>query len=131
MPPRPVQRYMTANPECIRPNETLATAHAIMREMSIRHLPVLEGEQLIGIVSQRDLHLIETLEDVDPNAATVEEAMTDSPYCVSPDTSVEEVVFEMYNQKLGSAVIVEASRVVGVFTRSDALKVLLELLKGD
>jgi acetoin utilization protein AcuB len=121
---------MTSNPECIRPNETLSTAHAIMREMSIRHLPVLDGDKLVGIVSQRDLHLLETLEDVDPNAATVEEAMTDDPYCVSPDATVEEVVLAMYEQKLGSAVVVQASRVVGLFTRSDALKVLLELLKG-
>ena len=61
-----IQKYMTTTPISIDRKETVAGAHRVMRDNEIRHLPVVEGERLVGIVSQRDLHLIETLKDVDP-----------------------------------------------------------------
>ena len=49
-----------------RVDQKLSTAHAKMREYSIRHLPVLSGGRLLGMITDRDLHMVETLPDVAP-----------------------------------------------------------------
>jgi acetoin utilization protein AcuB len=100
-----------------------------MRARHVRHLPVLEGGRLVGVVSERDLYLLETLRGVDPGKEPVSEAMTEQPYAVSPEAKVHDVVREMLGKKYGSAVVVERGKVAGIFTRSDALRALEGLLQ--
>jgi acetoin utilization protein AcuB len=100
----------------------------MMREHRVRHLPVLEAGKLVGLISQRDLHFIETLQDVDPNNTTVEEAMTTDVYITGPYAPLEEVAATMAENKYGSAVIVDRGKVVGIFTTVDALSALTQLL---
>jgi acetoin utilization protein AcuB len=119
---------MTRTPHLIGSEQPLSAAHELMRSNGIRHLPVLHGGKLIGIVSLRDLHLVETFRDVDPQEVRVEEAMTQDVYVVEPKTPLKEVVSEMAERKLGSAVVVEGPKVVGVFTTIDALDTLAGLL---
>lgn len=123
-----ISQRMTKTPHLIGAEQSLRTAHELMQKHGIRHLPVLHGGKLIGLVSQRDLHLVESLRDVDPESVRVEEAMTQDVYAVEPKTALKEVVIEMAQRKLGSAVVVQGSTVVGVFTTVDALECLAELL---
>lgn len=123
-----IAQRMTKTPYLIGAEQSLRVAHDLMHQHEIRHLPVLHGGKLIGLVSQRDLHLVETLRDVDPEVVRVEEAMTQDVYAVSPKTPLKEVVHEMAERKLGSAVVVEGTTVVGVFTTVDALEFLAEML---
>lgn len=125
-----IARYMSTTPHTIGREQTLSTAHKIMREHRVRHLPVLEGGKLVGVISDRDLALIETLRDVDPAKVTVEDAMTQAPYTVSPDTGLDEVVSTMAEHRYGSAIILDNGNVVGVFTTVDALTALEDLLKA-
>jgi acetoin utilization protein AcuB len=99
-----------------------------MRRQRIRHLPVLHGGKLVGLVSLRDLHLVETLPDVDPKLVSVEDAMSQDVYSVRPDASLRDVVREMARRKLGSAVVMSGRKVVGMFTTVDALRVLARTL---
>jgi acetoin utilization protein AcuB len=123
-----IDRYMTKSPHTVGHHVTLDAAHRLMREHGIRHLPVLEGGQLVGLVSQRDLHFIETLRDVDSTKVTVSEAMTQDVFTVGVGTPVRRIAAEMAEQKYGCAVVVDREHVVGVFTTVDALKVLVGLL---
>ena len=125
-----IQKFMTTVPICINRTDTVAAAHKVMRDHDIRHLPVVDGDALVGIVTQRDLHLIETLKDVDATKVTVDDAMTTNPYTVHPDAELDEVVAEMAEQKYGSAVVVQNNKVVGVFTTVDAMRAFSELLKS-
>jgi acetoin utilization protein AcuB len=125
----PISRYMTRQPWTIERNATLTAAHRLMRAHGIRHLPVLEAGKLIGIVSERDLHLIETLPDADPDEVQVEEAMTDQVYIAGPRDEVADVVERMSDQKIGSVIVMDDSRVEGIFTSIDALQVLASLLR--
>ena len=120
--------FMTPSPHTIGDEQTLATAHALMRTHRIRHLPVLRHGKLVGIVSERDLLFIEGLKGVDPKRVLVEEAMTDNPVALAPATSLEWVATEMAEHKLGSVVVVEDDEVVGVFTCVDGLRALQTLL---
>jgi acetoin utilization protein AcuB len=99
-----------------------------MRSHKIRHLPVLEGGKLVGIVTERDLHLVETLRDVDPAKVTVEEAMSENVYAVQPDTALDVVAEALAEHKYGSAVVMQNAKVVGIFTTNDACRALSELL---
>ncbi len=124
----PIRRYMTRNPVTIASRRSLAEAHRLMRRSGFRHLPVVEEDRLVGIVSLRDLHLLQTLRDVDPERITVQEAMTAGPYAVHPGTPIDCVVREMAEHKWGSAIVAEEGRVLGVFTTTDALRLLARLL---
>jgi acetoin utilization protein AcuB len=121
---------MTLSPHSIGRDQTLHTAHALLRKHGIRHLPVLNGGTLVGVLSLRDLHLVETLPDVDPARVRVDEAMSQDVYAVSPRTPLRDVVSEMAERKLGSAIVMEGESVVGVFTTIDALDTLSELLRA-
>jgi acetoin utilization protein AcuB len=125
-----VQKYMTTSPHSIGSDQTLAHAHHLLREFRIRHLPVLSGGKLVGILSDRDLHLVETLRDVDPETMNVSEAMSTNVYAVEPDAPLDEVAEQMASQKYGSAVVMQNKHVVGIFTTVDACHALSELLRS-
>lgn len=124
-----VQGFMTIGPVVITPDRTLADAHRLMREHGIRHLPVVEAGALVGVVSQRDLYLLETLRGVDPEQERVREAMTAEPFAVAPEAPLEEVAEHMAEHRLGSAVVVARGAVIGLFTTVDALRALAGLVR--
>jgi len=128
MKKRSVAAYMTRSPHSIGASQMLTQAHELMRARRIRHLPVLSAGKLVGILSQRDLSLIEALSDVDPSKVPIEDAMSQLPYAVEARTPLEDVARQMAEKKYGSAVVVEDGRLVGVFTTTDALRALAELL---
>ena len=123
-----IKKYMSTDVQTIGDEQPMATAHRLMRDKHIRHLPVLHQSKLVGIVTDRDLHLVETLRDVDPAKVAVSEAMTQDTYVVTPEASIDEVVSTMADKKLGSAVIVDHGHVVGIFTTVDACRAFADLL---
>ena len=124
-----IDHYMTPSPYSIGQEQKLAQAHKLMRTHAIRHLPVLHGGKLVGVLSDRDLHLIESLRDVDPEGVLVEEAMSPTVYTVPPKAPLDEVVREMAHHKYGCAVVEENGKVVGVFTTVDAMRAFADLLE--
>jgi acetoin utilization protein AcuB len=100
-----------------------------MREHAIRHLPVLHGGKLVGLITERDLRLVESLAGVDPTKVKVEDAMSTGIYSVGPDSPLDEVVATMAEHKYGSAVVMHNEKVVGIFTTVDACRALAELLR--
>lgn len=124
-----ISTVMTKSPHTVGKSQTLAHAHEVMRARNIRHLPVLEGGKLVGLVTERDLRLIESLKDVDPANVSVEEAMSQDVYAVTPDARLADVAKEMAEHKYGSAVVMEGgAKVVGIFTTVDAMRALSSLL---
>lgn len=100
-----------------------------MREHRIRHLPVVDGNRLVGLVSERDLHLMETLPDSDPDEVEVEQAMSDPVFAVKPTDEVAEIAQRMAERKLGSVVVMDDGGVAGIFTSVDALTALSDVLQ--
>jgi acetoin utilization protein AcuB len=124
-----IQKFMTTSPHTIGEDQPMALAHRMMREHHVRHLPVLRGAKIVGVVSDRDLNVLETLKDVDPRNVLVSEAMSQDPYLLSPDAGLDEVVATMANNKYGSAVVTQHDKVVGIFTTVDACRAFSELLQ--
>jgi acetoin utilization protein AcuB len=124
-----IRRFMTPSPHSITSRHTLAEAHQTMRERGVRHLPVIDDGKVIGVVSQRDLYLLETLRGVDAARERVEEAMSSDPFIVEPSAALEEVAEAMASHRHGSALVVEREAVVGIFTTTDALRALVTLIR--
>jgi len=122
----PIADYMTPMPHTVGSEQTITFAQRLMQKYDIRHLPVLHGGGLHGIVSDRDLGIVAGLNEVNPDDTTVEEAMTQEAYTVSRDTPLFDVLEEMLEHKYGSAVVVEGVKIIGIFTTHDALKLLVE-----
>jgi acetoin utilization protein AcuB len=119
---------MTPTPNLIEAEQTLNAAHALMHTHGIRHLPVVNREGLVGILSIGDLHYAETLRSVDRAETRVEDVMSTDIYAVPPGTALRDVANAMAARKIGCAVVVEESRVVGMFTTVDALDTLALVL---
>lgn len=124
-----VQDSMTPTPHSIGVSLTLADAKNMMRAYRIRHLPVLDGGKLVGLVSDRDIQMVEAMGHVDPDEVTIEEAMSQAPYTVSPTTPLEVAARHMAKHKLGNAVVLDANKVVGVFTTTDGMRALADMLE--
>jgi acetoin utilization protein AcuB len=123
-----ISKYMTATPVTVDRHTTLAAASKLMQERRIRHLPVLDGGELVGIITERDIKFAESFSIVDPRSVTVFGAMSEELYAVGPDTPIDDVVATMAENRYGSTVIVEGPRVIGVFTTVDACRALADLL---
>ena len=123
-----IQKYMSTQPHTINADVTLDKAEAMMREYRIRHLPVLRGGKLIGILSDRDLKMVETFKDVDPTQIKVEEACSVDPQMATPSSKLDEVCSEMANHKYGCVLVTDNNKLVGIFTWIDALNAMREIL---
>jgi acetoin utilization protein AcuB len=124
-----ISNVMSPCPRFIEHDQSMSAAHAILRRYGIRHLPVCDKGKLVGLVSAGDLHLVETLDGVDPNDVTVREAMTPDPYQVRPNTPLREVVQAMAEHKYGCALVTQGAEIVGIFTTVDALRAFADLLR--
>jgi len=126
-----IGQVMSPCPVAVNPRHTFAEAHGIMRAHHIRHLPVEDAGRVVGVVSQGDLRLIESLEAIDTQRVEVEDAMTPDPYQVGREQPLAEVIDQMVSRRIGSALVVDCGAVVGIFTCVDALTVLRRLLVGQ
>jgi acetoin utilization protein AcuB len=121
---------MTSASHTIEPAASLPSAIRLMLVHRIRHLPVTRSGKLVGVLSMRDMSLVTTFAQAPPPAVKVEDVMAREPYVATPHTPVAEVVRAMAERRIGSAIVVEDERVVGVFTTIDALRAFAEFLES-
>lgn len=120
---------MTREVIVVPPELTLDAAYRIMQRRRIRHLPVVHGGKLLGILSDRDVLLASSLDDqstvVVPRTA-VGASMTPAPLTCDPDTSVADLARVMTERKIDAVPVVSASdRLVGLVTSTDLLLLLI------
>ena len=120
----PVSRFMSSHPYAIDLREKVSSARNLMATRDIHHLPVMDRDELVGIVSDRDLHPVHPLHDI-----TVRELMTEDVARCKPETPINEAIDIMERRKCSSIVIVGKDGVEGIFTVNDALRALADLLR--
>jgi acetoin utilization protein AcuB len=119
----PVSRYMTSNPHAVAPCDRLSSARDLMSACEIRHLPVLDNHELVGIVTDRDLIAVRRPED------NVADAMSRHVATVSHEAPIDEVIAMMEAERLGSVVIVGKAGVEGIFTLTDVMRAFCDVLR--
>ena len=120
-----IRHLMTPSPYSVGVEQPVAEAARRMQSHHIRHLPALRGGQLEGLISERDIALVRAL-PFDLGDITVEEAMMDSPYVVTPDTPSQEAASRLCHLWIGCLPVVEEEpgglRLVGIITENDLLR---------
>jgi CBS domain-containing protein len=109
-----VKDVMISNVVTIDAGATLLQAAETMRDANVGMLPVMAGDVLRGIVTDRDLVIRAMTRDVRPSEAYVGDCLTEPPRCAEPDWSLDEAMEEMARQQVGRLPIVDAGgRVLG------------------
>jgi acetoin utilization protein AcuB len=116
---------MTRLPEEIDRFESVARAKEMMQDNDIRHLPVMAGAKLFGIVSERDVDLVMAATAGVIARTEIGEICGQGAYSVLPTALVTDVAATMVEHGIGSAVVVDGDAVVGIFTVTDALRALV------
>lgn len=119
----PVRDYMTRLPVEAEGVDTVGEAAKLMEGGSIQHLPVFNGSNLVGIVSERDVREAR-IRLGNANKVSLDEICTRDVATVSPIASASDAVKTMLDRRIGSVVVVDGGFVVGIFTTTDALRVV-------
>ena len=134
-----VKHRMTADPVSVAPHDTLADALRLTRERRIRHLPVVEGGVLVGILSDRDLRsaMPSPLEAGDAAAAErvgrtpVSGVMTAEVITAGPYDSVEDAAKLLCRHRIGALPVVDAhGGLLGMISETDVLTAFAEVLSA-
>lgn len=122
---------MTPFPYTIESAESLKAAIAVMYAKDIRHLPVVEGGKVYGLLSDRDAKLAIAVGrgTVDAETLTVGDVCIQDPYIVPHTEKINVVLDRMVEDRMGSALVVRNEKLVGIFTVTDACRTLSELLR--
>jgi len=134
-----VRDVMTRKIAVLREEQNLELAERAMKAYAFRHLPVVEGDKLVGLVTERDLlrAAISTLDKahelLDDNLKRyyfVREIMTADVVTVRPETPLLEAARIMANRKLGCLPVTEQDgTLVGIVTRSDLVELVIDFLR--
>lgn len=132
-----VRDVMSVNVETLNPDDDLDLASMLMRLDRLHHLPVVEGDQLLGIISDRDVlsaqrsRFLETNKDESRRfnmGIKAKEAMTSQVDTISPEASAVEAAQMLREKGYGCLPVVDDGRVVGIVTPTDFLGLVVELL---
>ena len=117
-----VGAVMTALPRAVEVDTPLRAARELMRRRGIRHLPVWKGDAVVGLLTDRDL---KRALDPDLGLPPVEELFVGDV----EDTPLDQVVAEMADLHIGSVIVERDGDLVGIFTATDACRLLGEYLR--
>jgi len=120
--------YMTREPYSIESSDSLSRARKLMKTHSIRHLPVIDGDKLVGVLSARDIATIDAIPGVDLAHVEVARVM-DTPLSLSSQEGIDEASETMATHKRDCLVVNGPHCVVGVFTATDALLALADIAR--
>ena len=122
---------MTPFPYTVESSESVKSAIAIMYGKSIRHLPVVEGNNIVGLLSDRDIKLALAVSrgKASQESLKVDDVCIRDPYVVPHTEKLNVVLDHMVEEHIGSALVTRSGKLVGIFTVTDACRKLSELLK--
>lgn len=137
--PRTVAEVMTAEVHTLPPEATLEDAILFERKHKVRHIPVVDGVELVGILTDRDIKratpsLIGGIDrdnyEIMIRTTPVSRIMTRDPITATPSTSLREAVELFTNRRFGCLPVVAGGRVVGIVTGTDLLRAFGEHLRA-
>ncbi len=126
-----IKSVMTAFPYAVASAAPVSEATEFMRKENIRHLPVTDNGNLVGIISDRDIKLAlgPDFAYPDPHTLTVREAMIRDSYIVDLEEGLDTVLAYMADHHIGAAVVTRHGKLAGVFTSQDACRHFAEFLR--
>ncbi len=125
-----VGAIMTPFPFFVGRDDPVAAAERIIEEHEVRHVPVKHDGEVVGLVSERDLHRLvnPALPGVDKARIRVSAILRTDPYVVEIGTPLARVVREMADRRIGAAIVVKRGKLAGVLTTVDVCRAFAEWL---
>lgn len=132
--------YMTKTVVTVQPEDFLVDVRKSMQDQGVRHLPVVDGGKLVGIVS------LNTIRDAAPSKATdlsihevhyllskmkIREVMKKEVVTCGPDDHVEDISKIMQTKRIGAVPVVDKGQLVGILTNDDMFRILMKMLGMD
>lgn len=122
----------------IKGSDSLKMAHELMVKNSIRHLPVVEKKELLGIITESDIRaaFIRAHDEsgnsktgpLNPARIKVSDYMTEDPMVVKPETNIEDAALTIYKNKIGALPVVEDHKLVGIVSILDMLGLFIDMM---
>lgn len=132
----PVSGIMTKNVVKLNITDDLTKAEQLFKKHKIRHMPVVSGNKILGMLSYTDLLRISFVDAVDDDAEvvdvtvynmfTVEQVMTKKLVTVSPETNIKDVAQILAEKEFHALPVVEGDLLVGIVTTTDLIKYLID-----
>ncbi len=135
-----IKLWMHQDVVCITQEAPLRKAKEIFDQHRFRHLPVVEGNRLVGIITQTDVgkalpSAIDSTVNRDARTiatqAKVSSFMTESPVTAHPNDPLENVALLMRRFKIGAVPVVEDEKLVGIITETDIFQAFTEILGAE
>lgn len=128
LPLKFVAQVMSPAPKSVGPELPLNKAQELMAKHKIRHLPVVVGPKVVGLLSDRNAKAASLSKWGE--GFTVEDVMMSEPFVAKPSDSLDTILTQMMKYKYGSVVVQEKNgELVGIFTTVDALYLLRTILR--
>ena len=126
-----IKSVMTPFPYSVDIDAPISEAQRFMRERRIRHLPVTEKQELVGVLSERDikLYLGPELDYPKSKETKVRDVYMDRPYIVDLNERLDIVLQNMAERHIGSVLVTRNGKLAGVFTVTDACRKFAEFLR--
>jgi len=132
----PVSTIMTNNVIKLNVTDSLAKAEKLFKEKKIRHIPVMNGNKIIGMLSYTDLLKISIADTLDENEEeidiavynvfTIQQVMAKNLVCISPDTSIKEAAEILATREFHALPVTENGDLAGILTTTDLIRYLIE-----
>ncbi|MFN3380995.1 MAG: CBS domain-containing protein [Runella zeae] len=131
----PISHIMTKNVHTVNVSDDLHEAIEIVKKNHIRHLPVLEGKEVVGIISRTDINrltfssLFDNQEGADEailEMLSIPQVMTQKPRTVDASLSIREVAEILATEEYHALPVIENGELAGIVTTTDVIKYMLE-----
>ena len=119
---RTVREIMTSGPTSIASDAMVVEAARRMLSEDVGSLPVVEGEKLVGMVTDRDLVLQVVAKDLDPHNVAVADVCTQDPVTAGVDESLDDALQRMAKQQVRRLPVVSDGRLVGILAQADVAR---------
>lgn len=127
----PVNEFTTPDPITVKEDMLIDDLRRLMEKHGIRHLPVVRGDTVVGVISDRDVRLFSGLTVAEKFQVQAADIMATDPLTVSANTPLDEVAYAMSEKKVGSVIVKdENDQFLGIFTVTDALNALIEIIRA-
>ncbi len=130
----PVSKIMSSEVVTVNKTQSLNDVEVLLNEKKIRHIPVVSGKEVIGMISKVDLQKISFVNPVDGDQLTttiynefsIEQVMTKNLKVIQKDDTIHEVAEILYTSEFHSLPVLDGQELVGIVTTTDLIKFLLD-----
>jgi CBS domain-containing protein len=126
-----IRDVMTENPTTCPTSATILEVAKVMRDQDVGPVPIVDGERLVGIVTDRDIVVRVIADGRDPSSTTAADIISSDLVTVTPDASLDEALQLMSQHQVRRIPVVEGDRLVGIVAQADVARAADEEKTGE